>query len=160
MGVKKALVFTTGRLQEFPPPEKTTYGTRPLESESSHYKKIQQPMPSKSIDHALRDRPSSLESERVSAIDSTRPRQEVVFRILCPNERVGSIIGKGGSIVKALQNNTGASISIGPTLAECNERVITITAVEVMSLYSVVNSLVLLAWVDIFLFLCILVHRV
>jgi poly(rC)-binding protein 2/3/4 len=55
----------------------------------------------------------------------------VVFRILCNNDRVGGVIGKGGNIVTALQNETGATISIGPKVAGCDERLITVTASEV-----------------------------
>ncbi|KAK6135655.1 hypothetical protein DH2020_030592 [Rehmannia glutinosa] len=90
LSVKKALVVITGRLQEFPPLEKTrTYGTSPPETES---------LPITNGDLSL--------------------------------QRVGGIIGKGGSIVKAIHNKTGASISIGPAVAECDERLITITAME------------------------------
>ncbi|KAL8541782.1 hypothetical protein ACS0TY_002875 [Phlomoides rotata] len=139
LGVKKALVAITGRLQEFLPLEKTrTYGTRPLESESLPIQTVElpqqrspmlQPMPSTSVNHVWEAGPS-LEYERVTDVTSRAPQQEVVFKILCPNERVGSIIGKGGSIVRTLQNETGALISIGPTLADCEERVITISAME------------------------------
>ncbi|KAI3445797.1 hypothetical protein Pfo_002462 [Paulownia fortunei] len=157
LAVKKALVVITGRLQEFPSLEKTrTYGTRPLKAESLpiptvdlplQQGPIMQPMPSNSMNHASGGSSSSLESEKVSDVDSTAPQQEVVFKILCLNERVSGIIGRGGSIVKALQNKTGASISIGPTLAECDERLITITAMEsVKSQYSPAQNAVVLVF--------------
>ncbi|MCD7454761.1 hypothetical protein HAX54_025998 [Datura stramonium] len=50
--------------------------------------------------------------------------------ILCTKDKVGAIIGKGGTIVRALQNDSGASIVVGPNVAECNERMITIFAFE------------------------------
>lgn len=134
LGVKKALVAITGRLQDFLPPEKTRiYATRPLESESFPVQPVDLPLqrgpllkptPSNSVNQAWGGGPS-VESE------TSRTQQEVVFKILCPNERVGSIIGKGGSIIKTLQNETGALITVGPTLADCEERVITISAMEV-----------------------------
>ncbi|XP_011087956.1 KH domain-containing protein HEN4 isoform X2 [Sesamum indicum] len=140
LAVKKALVAVTGRLQEFPPLDRTrTFGTRPLETESVPIPSVDLPlqrapilpqMPSNSANHASGVGPSSLESEKASNMDYRTPQQEIVFKILCLNERVGGIIGKGGSIVKALQTETGASISIGPTVAECDERLITITAME------------------------------
>ncbi|KAK6156758.1 hypothetical protein DH2020_011006 [Rehmannia glutinosa] len=140
LSVKKALVVITGRLQEFPPLEKTrTYGTSPPETESLpitngdlslQRRPIMQPMPSSSINHASGRGTSSLESEKLSNMNFRAPKQEVVFKILCLNEGVGGIIGKGGSIVKAIHNKTGASISIGPAVAECDERLITITAME------------------------------
>lgn len=73
----------------------------------------------------------SAEVNRVSALDPTTHKQEVSFRILCSNDRVGGIIGKGGSIIKALQNETGATISIGPSVEECEDRLITVTSSEV-----------------------------
>ena len=57
--------------------------------------------------------------------------QEVVFKILCSNARVGGVIGRGGSIVKALEEESGASINFGPSVANCDERLITISAKEV-----------------------------
>lgn len=141
LGVKKALVAITGRLQEFLPLEKTkTYVTRPLESEFLPIQNVDLPLqpssilePSNSVNQSWGS-VSSLEYERVDSVTdvtSRKPQQEVVFKIFCPNERVGSIIGKGGSIIKTLQNETGALISIGPILADCEERVITISAMEV-----------------------------
>ncbi|KAL7157065.1 hypothetical protein ABFS83_02G052900 [Erythranthe nasuta] len=130
--VKRALVLITSRLQDFQPPEKTTtttYGSsRHLEEESPPMpavdrRSMQPPMPSV-------DQPSSLDSERVSNVNPTRPQREVSFKIFCPNEQVGSIIGKGGSVIKALQFRTGASIIIGPAVAECDERYITISSME------------------------------
>ncbi|KAG8368595.1 hypothetical protein BUALT_Bualt15G0061800 [Buddleja alternifolia] len=140
LAVKKALIAVTRRLQEFPLLDKArTFGTRPLEAESlpiptvdlpSQRSPILQPVPSNSINHAAIGGPSSL--EKVPDMDSRTQQHEVVFKILCPSERVGGIIGKDGSIIKALQNETGASITIGPTLAECHERLITVTAMEIV----------------------------
>lgn len=139
LAVKKALVAVTSRLQEFPPPEETrSYPTRPLESEPLPIQTVDlplqrspilQPTPS-NINHAWGGGTSSV-SEKASYMNSNIPQLEVVFKILCPNEQVGGIIGKGGCIVKAIQHETGASISIGSNVADCDERLITITAMEV-----------------------------
>ncbi|KAJ1396537.1 K-like proteiny domain [Sesbania bispinosa] len=72
----------------------------------------------------------STEVKRVSSLEPKALQQEVTFRILCSNDRVGGVIGKGGGIVRALQGETGATISIGPAVAECEDRLITITASE------------------------------
>uniref|UniRef100_A0A803KQP9 K Homology domain-containing protein n=1 Tax=Chenopodium quinoa TaxID=63459 RepID=A0A803KQP9_CHEQI len=45
------------------------------------------------------------------------PEDDVVFRLLCQASKIGSLIGKGGSIVRAIQNETGASIKIGDTVS-------------------------------------------
>lgn len=55
--------------------------------------------------------------------------EDVVFRVLCQQEKVGSLIGKGGSVVRALENETGASIKIADP--ESDERVVIISAREV-----------------------------
>lgn len=39
-------------------------------------------------------------------------RGDSVFRLLVPQKRVGCIIGKGGSVIKSLQDETGARIKI------------------------------------------------
>ncbi|XLS73728.1 hypothetical protein HN51_030593 [Arachis hypogaea] len=72
----------------------------------------------------------SVEDNIGSSLEPKAVQLEVCFRILCSNDRVGGVIGKGGAIVKALQNETGATISIGPLVGECEDRVITVTASE------------------------------
>lgn len=57
--------------------------------------------------------------------------QEIVFRMIILNEMVGSIIGKGGSTIRALQSETGACIKILEPVADSDERVVAITAREV-----------------------------
>ncbi|XAR72411.1 hypothetical protein NMG60_11019037 [Bertholletia excelsa] len=67
--------------------------------------------------------------------------------LLCPSDKVGGIIGKGGTIVKALQKEAGALITVGPTLDGCYERLITIAAIENPgSWYSPAQNAVLLVF--------------
>ncbi|CAL0314797.1 unnamed protein product [Lupinus luteus] len=56
--------------------------------------------------------------------------EEVVFKLLCQQDKVGSLIGKGGSIVRALQNETGASIQIVDAGPDSEEHVVVISARE------------------------------
>lgn len=51
---------------------------------------------------------------------------DTVYRYLCPGKRIGSIIGRGGEIVKQLRADTNSKIRIGETVPGCDERVITI----------------------------------
>lgn len=89
-------------------------------------------LPSSSMSYASSGvRTSSIEAERIPTLETKMVQQEVTFKILCANDRVGGVIGKGGAIVRALQNETGAAISIGPSVAECDERLITVAASEV-----------------------------
>lgn len=57
--------------------------------------------------------------------------KKVVFKMICTSLAAGGIIGKQGTIIRALQNETGASISIGAPLKASGERVVTISAREV-----------------------------
>lgn len=148
--VKKALVAVSHRLQDCPPPDRTKMmGNRhfdgvqsetfpvPLESLNNlHIDHHQQrsatvsTLSSRSNGNATGTHKLSPEVNRVPSLDSKALQQEVTFRVICTNDRVGAVIGKGGSIVKALQNETGAAISVGPPLVECEDRLITITASE------------------------------
>lgn len=60
-------------------------------------------------------------------------KQEVIFRMLCSNNAAGYVIGKKGTIVRAMQNEAGASIMFAAPLTESRERVVTISAWEVCS---------------------------
>ncbi|TKY59448.1 KH domain-containing protein [Spatholobus suberectus] len=148
--VKKALVAVSHRLQDCPPPDRTKMmGSRHYEVvQSETFSVPLESLTNLHIDHRLQ-RSSTLstlsnrstgnapgahqlsaEVNRASALDPKALQQEVTFRILCSNDRVGAVIGKGGSIVRALQNETGATISVGPSIVECEDRLVTITASE------------------------------
>lgn len=141
--VKKALIAVSGRLQDCTLVDKTRMtGSRPLEAvpyetlPDLHLDHLSQrnsmltSLPSSSMSYASGVRPSSIEAERIPTLETKMVQQEVTFKILCANDRVGGVIGKGGAIVRALQNETGAAISIGPSVAECDERLITVAASE------------------------------
>ncbi|CAN4092253.1 unnamed protein product [Withania somnifera] len=51
----------------------------------------------------------------------------LTFRLLCPDEKVGGIIGKGGSIIKALQHETGCQIKVLDGGGDSEDRVIVIS---------------------------------
>lgn len=69
--------------------------------------------------------------DKYSSQDIKGTQQEVVFRMLCTNHAAGWVIGKRGAIVRALQNESGASIMFAAPLTESGERVATISAWEV-----------------------------
>lgn len=91
---------------------------------------VPQPILSSSLNHAP-GRPFSSDAGQHQSTNLRMPQQEVTFRILCSNERVGVIIGKQGTIVRALQNESGASINVASPVPDCKERLITISANEV-----------------------------
>lgn len=53
---------------------------------------------------------------------------EAFFRILCPADKTGGVIGKGGAIIRQVREETGAKIRIDDSLPGCDERVIVIIA--------------------------------
>ncbi len=60
-----------------------------------------------------------------------RPAQdETIFRILCPGSTTGSVIRKGGNIIKALRQETGTRIKIVDAVPGVDDRVIIISAPE------------------------------
>ncbi|XP_004290406.1 PREDICTED: poly(rC)-binding protein 3-like [Fragaria vesca subsp. vesca] len=113
LAVKKALVAVSARLQDCP------RDTLP------EIRVVISSLPSSSYVSGV-----SVEAESIPTLDARTLQQEVTFRILCANDRAGGVIGKGGAIVRALQNETGATISVGGSVADSDERLITITASE------------------------------
>ncbi|KAL2894860.1 RNA-binding KH domain-containing protein RCF3, partial [Bienertia sinuspersici] len=51
----------------------------------------------------------------------------VTFRLLCPDERVGGVIGKGGAIIKTLQHETGCEIKVLEGTSNEEERMIVVS---------------------------------
>lgn len=52
--------------------------------------------------------------------------EDSVYRYLCPGRKIGSIIGRGGEIVKKIRAESKSKIRIGETVSGCDERVVTI----------------------------------
>lgn len=140
MAVKRALLGVSAQLQECSQAEKLSIKqNRPLESISQsagHDFRADLPphqtplsLTTSSYTSAVVGRSSSSEADVLSTSKSNL-QQEVVFRILCSNDRVGGLIGRGGSIVQGLEEESGASIHIGSTVANCNERMVTISSME------------------------------
>ncbi|KAH7445553.1 hypothetical protein KP509_01G014300 [Ceratopteris richardii] len=61
--------------------------------------------------------------------------EEFMIRLLCPNSRIGNIIGKGGNAINKVRDDTGAKIKIDDPIANCDERIIYISSREVVSMY-------------------------
>ncbi|KAM3348394.1 hypothetical protein ACQJBY_021964 [Aegilops geniculata] len=53
-----------------------------------------------------------------------------LIRILCPTEKCGNVIGKGGSIIAKIRQENGVKIRVDEAVPGCDERVIVITTVE------------------------------
>jgi len=51
---------------------------------------------------------------------------ETIYRILCPVKKIGSVLGKGGDIVKTLREETKSKIRVADSILGADERVIII----------------------------------
>ncbi|KAL6641248.1 hypothetical protein ACP70R_019429 [Stipagrostis hirtigluma subsp. patula] len=60
--------------------------------------------------------------------DTSMPSEpiETIYRILCPVKKIGSVLGRGGDIVKALREETKAKIRVADSIPGAEERVIII----------------------------------
>lgn len=56
--------------------------------------------------------------------------EEFVFQLLCRNERIGGVIGKGGSVINQIRQETGANIKVVDQVRDCDERVIVVSSKE------------------------------
>lgn len=122
MATKKALVAVSRCLQDCPYGQKT----KMVAGRPDHA------APWENIPNGHMDYPSvSSEGDTYNPMDSRASQQEIVFRMLCSSDWVGRLIGKSGSIIQAFQNESGATITIGGPVSDCDERLITITAMEV-----------------------------
>ncbi|PNY07179.1 KH domain-containing protein at4g18375-like protein [Trifolium pratense] len=64
----------------------------------------------------------------MSGVDASLS-EELTIRILCPSDRIGRVIGKGGSTIKSMRQASGARIDVDDSKAN-NECLIIITATE------------------------------
>ncbi|XP_060215309.1 RNA-binding KH domain-containing protein RCF3-like isoform X1 [Lycium barbarum] len=56
--------------------------------------------------------------------------KDFAVRLVCPTENVGAVIGKGGSIIKQLRQESGAGIKVDSAAAEGDDCVIFVSAKE------------------------------
>ncbi|XP_035545540.1 KH domain-containing protein At4g18375-like isoform X1 [Juglans regia] len=56
--------------------------------------------------------------------------EELIIRVLCPFDKIGRVIGKGGGTIKSIRQACGARIEVDDTKYDCDECVIMITSTE------------------------------
>ncbi|XP_043805499.1 KH domain-containing protein HEN4 isoform X2 [Manihot esculenta] len=139
LAVKKAMVAVTECLHDCPPNNKEPMSlSRPAERASSiassdphaEFFPHLSPLLPLSTENCTNPHSSSSDADEDPKQDVKSTRQEVSFRLLCSNGAAGSIIGKRGTIVRTLQNETGASIVFAAPTTMSGERVVTISAFE------------------------------
>lgn len=127
--VKKALLFVSSCLQEHPKAD-MLQGSN-VAGQMDSFPQMGPP----TADHHSRGFMSPPAPESIGSNHRMVPEEDVVFRLLCPADKIGSLIGKGGSIIRVIQNESGASIKIGDALAhDSDERVVVISARESLDL--------------------------
>lgn len=57
--------------------------------------------------------------------------KEFLLRLVCPTENIGGVIGKGGSIIKQIRQESGASIKVDSSSSEGDDCLISVSAKEV-----------------------------
>jgi transcription antitermination factor NusA-like protein len=80
-------------------------------------------------DTADRDEEEDVRGASADASADTA-RGHAVFRLLCLESRVGGLIGKSGANVKRIVAETGAAVKVLESAAQCNERVVLVSAVR------------------------------
>ncbi|KAI5575655.1 hypothetical protein BDE02_10G226200 [Populus trichocarpa] len=119
--VKKALLSVSSCIQDSPRAETANFGAAGFHGNA---------MPAQGDLHQWGYGPGNHAADYHPRGYSPNFEEDVVFRLLCQADKVGSLIGKGGSVVRALQNETGASIKIAEGVSDSDERVVVISARE------------------------------
>lgn len=80
----------------------------------------------------------------VSGYGSASRSEELILRVLCPSDKIGRVIGKGGSTIKTMRQASGARIEVENVKAgDGDERLIVITSAEVFS----ISAVIFMRWV-------------
>lgn len=66
----------------------------------------------------------------VSSFSGASQFEELILRVLCPFNKIGRVIGKGGGTIKSIRQASGARIEVDDTKADSDECIITVTATE------------------------------
>lgn len=77
----------------------------------------------------------------ISGLGGASRSEELVIRVLCPFNKIGRVIGKGGGTIKSIRQGSGAQIEVDDTKDNRDECIITVTAVEVWLLLSSFSGL-------------------
>ncbi|KAK1300498.1 KH domain-containing protein [Acorus calamus] len=139
--VRKALQSVSQKLLENPPREQDSFPAGKLSGLSSRsfapsvrpevFPPVNHPYPAGPLDN--NDYPPSLASSFPIFFESGYPgrlpisAELLTFRMLCMNDKVGGAIGKGGVIIRSLQNETGCDIKILETVPESDDRIVIIS---------------------------------
>lgn len=166
--VKKALLSVSGCLQDNPKVDAANSGATKISGGLIHGTGMPaqvDPIPHRGFvsgfnaaDYHSRNYSSTPGPENVGSGHRMLMEEEVVFKLLCQVDKVGSLIGKGGSIIRILQSETGASIKIADCAPDSDERVVIISAQEVLELNCVCIYILLVLTGNINFLLLVFIH--
>ncbi|KAH9624538.1 hypothetical protein KSS87_017748 [Heliosperma pusillum] len=126
--VKKALLMVSSFLHEHSISETCQGANMTAQPDSFSHRG------SHASDHHSRGFLTSSASENFAPNHRMVPEEDVMFKLLCPMEKTGNLIGKGGFVVRGIENETGASIKINEAITpDSDERVVIISAREACS---------------------------
>ncbi|XP_077253858.1 RNA-binding KH domain-containing protein [Tasmannia lanceolata] len=157
--VKKALFAVSAIMYKFSPKEEISLDTTvpdlppsiiipsdvPIYPTSGYYHSAETMAPPKSLPsvmgttqhipelHGYADTPWPMYSSSlpvVSGYGGQSRSEELIVRVLCPSDKIGRVIGKGGSSIKNVRQATGARIDVDDTKEDRDECVITVTSTE------------------------------
>lgn len=81
-------------------------------------------------------RPSgfTIEPGAVSMVDNVQPfdGEDIVFRMLCPSDKVDCVVGEADGILELLQNEIGVDVKVADPVVGSNEQIIIISSEEVL----------------------------
>lgn len=68
-------------------------------------------------------------------VDNVQPPygEDLVFRILCPNDKVDSVVGESQGMLDLLQNEIGVDVKVADPVAGLDEKIIVISSEEVFA---------------------------
>lgn len=66
----------------------------------------------------------------VSGLGGASRSEELIIRVLCPFDKIGRVIGKGGGTIKSIRQSSGANVEVQDHKADRDERLIIVTATE------------------------------
>ncbi|GAB4858521.1 DNA replication factor C [Ancistrocladus abbreviatus] len=85
----------------------------------------------KSSSYSSRSSGYAYESEGAPNADNSRPFfEDLVFQILCPKDKVESVVGESDGIIDLLQNEIGVDIKVSDPVAGSDEQIIIVSSDE------------------------------
>lgn len=134
LAVKKAMIAVSRRLQDCTPGESlhtsSHEASNDIQLDLIPNNNNSSSIPGTSRDHASTGNTLTADIEKILYLDDRGNQRKVVFRLLCSSVSAGGVIGKGASIVKSLEKETGASIKFTSPVTGSKERMATISSLE------------------------------